>query len=306
LTTYIFRRLIIAIPIVFLVITLVFFAFKFIPGDPALMFAGEQAAPETIERIRHEWGLDQPILVQYGVYLSKLAKLDLGISFITGRTVFTEIFERYINTVKLALPAITFAAIFGIIFGTLSAIKREGFVDYFFSVLAILGISIPVFWLALLLMYVFSIELRLLPVSGNATWKHYLMPVFCLSVYSLAVIMRMSRSNLLEQLGEDFVRTARAKGMNEFTVLFRHVMQNALIPVATVIGLQFGYMLGGAVITETIFAWPGIGRLLVLAVQQRDIPVVQGVLLVIAISFVGVNLLVDVMYGVLDPRIRYS
>ncbi len=132
------------------------------------------------------------------------------------------------------------------------------------------------------------------------------MPVFCLSVYSLAVITRMSRSNLLEQLGEDFVRTARAKGMNEFTVLFRHVMQNALIPVATVIGLQFGYMLGGAVITETIFAWPGIGRLLVMAVQQRDIPVVQGVLLVIAISFVGVNLLVDVMYGVLDPRIRYS
>jgi peptide/nickel transport system permease protein len=306
LTTYIIRRLIIAIPIVFLVITLVFFAFKFIPGDPALMFAGEQASPETIERIRHEWGLDQPILVQYGVYLSKLARLDLGTSFITGRTVFTEIFERYLNTVKLALPAITIAAFFGIIFGTLSAIKRENIVDYFFSILAILGISIPVFWLALLLMYIFSIRFHLLPVSGDATWKNYIMPVFCLSVYSIAVITRMSRSNLLEQLGEDFVRTARAKGLNESAVLARHVMQNALIPVATVIGLQFGYMLGGAVITETIFAWPGIGRLLVMAVQQRDIPVVQGVLLVIAISFVGVNLIVDVMYGVLDPRIRYS
>ena len=172
--------------------------------------------------------------------------------------------------------------------------------------MAITGISIPVFWLALLLMYFFSIQQGLLPVSGNATWKHYLMPTFCLSVYSLAVITRMTRSNLLEVLGEDFVRTARAKGLGEFGVMFRHVMQNALIPVTTVIGLQFGYMLGGAVITETIFAWPGIGRLLVMAVQQRDIPVVQGVLLVIATSFVFVNLFVDILYGVLDPRIRYN
>lgn len=303
---YIIRRILIAIPIVFLVISLIFFAFKLIPGDPALMFAGEQASSETIERIRREWGLDQPVLVQYGAYLSRLVRLDLGTSFITGRTVLVEISERFFNTFKLALAAISFATFFGLIFGSISAVKRESFIDYLFSGLAILGISIPVFWLALLLMYVFSIQNNILPVSGDATWKHYLMPTFCLSVYSLAVITRMFRSNLLEMLGEDFVRTARAKGLGEYFVLTKHVMQNALIPVTTVVGLQFGYMLGGAVITETIFAWPGIGRLLVIAVQQRDIPVVQGVLLVIVSSFVFVNMFVDILYGVIDPRIRYE
>jgi peptide/nickel transport system permease protein len=303
---YIVRRILIAIPIVFLVVTLIFFAFKLIPGDPALIFAGEQASPEAIERIKRDWGLDQPILVQYGAYLARLVRLDLGTSFITGRPVIVEISERYVNTVKLALAAISFATLLGLVFGALSAVKRETVVDYLFSGLAILGISIPVFWLALLLMYVFSIQNNLLPVSGNATWKHYLMPTFCLSVYSLAVVTRMFRSNLLEMLGEDFVRTARAKGLREFMVLTKHVMQNALIPVTTVVGLQFGYMLGGAVITETIFAWPGIGRLLVIAVQQRDIPVVQGILLVIVCSFVFVNMFVDILYGVIDPRIRYK
>jgi peptide/nickel transport system permease protein len=303
---FITKRLLIAIPTVFLVITLVFFAFKAIPGDPALMFAGEQASSEQIARIRHEWGFDQPILVQYGVYLSHLAHLDLGTSFITGQTVYAEVSEGFINTIKLALVAISIATLFGLIFGSLSAIKHESFVDYLVSLLAILGISMPVFWLALILMYIFSIQHNLLPVYGNATWKNYLMPSFCLSVYSLAVIARMSRSCILETLGEDFVRTARAKGLGEYAVLIKHVMQNAIIPVTTVIGLQFGYMLGGAILTETIFAWPGIGRLLVIAVQQRDIPVVQGALMVIAVSFVLINLLVDVLYGVLDPRIRYS
>jgi peptide/nickel transport system permease protein len=303
---YIIRRIIIAIPIVFLVVTLIFFAFKLIPGDPALIFAGEQASPEAIERIKRDWGLDQPILVQYGAYLARLVRLDLGTSFITGRPVITEISERYLNTVKLALAAISFATLLGLVFGALSAVKRETIVDYLFSGLAILGISIPVFWLALLLMYIFSIQNNILPVSGNATWKHYLMPTLCLSVYSLAVVTRMFRSNLLEMLGEDFVRTARAKGLSESLVLTKHVVQNALIPVTTVVGLQFGYMLGGAVITETIFAWPGIGRLLVIAVQQRDIPVVQGILLVIVCSFVFVNMFVDILYGVIDPRIRYK
>ena len=305
MATYLIRRVLISVPVLFLVITLIFFAFQLIPGDAARMFAGEQAPVEVVERLRKEMGLDRPLPVQYVTYLRRLAQADLGKSFITGRPVAVEIKDRFGNTVKLAVAAIIVATTLGLMMGIISAVNREKFWDYFFSVISLFGISIPVFWLALLLMLLFSIQLGWLPTAGNDTWRHYIMPTFSLAVYSIAFITRMTRSSLLELLGKEFARTARAKGLTEYRVLLGHVLRNALIPIVAVVGLRFGYMLGGAVITETIFAWPGIGRLLVTAVAQRDIPVVQGVLLVIATSFVMVNLMVDVFYALIDPRISY-
>lgn len=306
MVAYIVRRVLISIPILFLVVTAVFFAFQLIPGDPAQMYAGEQATQEVLEAVRKELGLDRPVLVQYVSYFRRLFQGDLGKSFITRRPVIVEIRSRFWNTVKLSVAAITVATFAGITMGLISAVNQERGWDYLFSVLSLVGISTPVFWLALLLMYVFSIRLGVLPTSGNDTWRHYLMPTFSLAVYSIAFITRMTRSSLLELFGEDFVRTARSKGLTERSVLVTHVLRNALIPITTIVGLRFGYMLGGAVITETIFAWPGMGRLLVTAVEQRDIPVVQGVLLVFATSFVLVNLTVDILYGFIDPRIRYD
>jgi ABC-type dipeptide/oligopeptide/nickel transport system permease component len=302
--TYILRRILISIPILFLVVTVVFFAFQLIPGDPARMYAGDDASLAEVEQIRADLGLDKPVLAQYFSYLGRLAQGDLGTSIFTRRPVIVEIQGRFWNTVKLSLVAITVATVFGMTMGIVSALHRNGFWDYFFSIIALLGISIPVFWLGLLLMWLFSVQLGILPTAGDSTWRHFIMPTITLSVFSLAFILRMTRSALLETVQEDYVRTARAKGVPERWVLARHSLRNALLPIVTVIGLRFGYMLGGAVITESIFAWPGMGRLLVTAVGQRDIPVVQGVLLVFATSFVFVNLMVDVIYGFVDPRIR--
>jgi len=305
-TRYLIRRVLVSIPTVFLVVTLVFLAFRVIPGDPAQMYAGEQATRETLEQVRKELGLDKPVHIQYVEYLKNLARGDLGRSYITRRPVIVEISTRFANTVKLSLAAISLAVVTGLTMGLIAAVKQERFWDYLFSILALVGISTPVFWLALILMYIFSLRLHILPTAGNQTWKHYLMPTFCLSVYSIAFITRMTRSALLEVFGEDYVRTARAKGLPERMVLLRHILRNALIPITTVVGLRFGYMLGGAVVTETVFAWPGMGRLLVTAVEQRDIPIVQGVLLVFGTAFVLINLIVDILYSVIDPRIRYG
>lgn len=303
---YIVRRLILMIPIVFFVVSAVFFAFKLIPGDPAAMFAGEQASAEAIARIRHEMGLDRPVLVQYMDYLRKLLRGDLGNSFMTGRSVAMDLKIRFGNTLRLALISTSLSAFLGISMGLISAIKRETFVDYLLTVISLLGISTPIFWLGLLLMYVFSLKLGWLPISGNDSWRHYIMPVVVLSMVSIATILRITRSSVLEVMGEDFVRTARGKGLGERLVIVRHVLRNALIPIVTVIGLQFGYQLGGAIITETIFGWPGMGKLLITAVEQRDIPVVQGCLLVFSTSFVLVNLITDLIYAVVDPKIAYS
>ena len=303
---YIIRRLIQVIPIVFLVATTVFFLFKLIPGDPAVVFAGEQANPETIAHVRESLGLDQPVMVQYWKYLRRLVQLDLGRSYISGMDVIEEVKIRYPNTIQLASLSILFSSVMGIMMGIASALKRERALDYILTVVALLGISIPIFWLGLILIFIFSVKLSILPIGGNSTWQHYIMPVLVLSTYSIAAILRITRSSILEVMSEDFVRTARAKGMREYLVVLRHVLRNALIPVITVVGLQFGYMLGGSIITETIFTWPGMGRLLVTAVNQRDVMVVQGVLIIFASSFVLVNLIVDLAYAVVDPRISYS
>jgi len=304
--TYIIRRILVSIPILFLVVSLVFFAFQIIPGDPARMYAGEQASLEMVEQARKDLELDRPMWKQYASYLGRLSRGDLGKSYITRRPVALEVGNRFWNTVKLALAATLLSTLLGISMGTVSAARREGRWDYLLTVLTLMGISMPIFWLALLAMYFFSVQLKVLPTTGNDTWRHYIMPTATLSVYSTAFVTRMTRSTVLEAMSEDHVRTARAKGLREYMVMTRHVLRNALIPIVTVVGLQFGYMLGGAVVTETIFAWPGMGRLLIFGVSQRDIPLVQGTLVIFAAAFVFVNLAVDVIYAFIDPRIRYA
>ena len=305
MTIYILRRVLITMPILFLVVTLVFVAFQFIPGDPAQMYAGSNASLAEVEAARKNLGLDQPPLVQYVRYITRLASGDLGVSIFTRRPVIVEIRDRFWNTVKLSLVAIVAATVLGMAMGVISAINRNGFWDILFTIIALLGISIPVFWLGLLMMWFFSVELGVLPSAGDSSWRHFIMPTVTLAVFSLAFITRMTRASLLETLQEDYVRTARAKGVPQLMVLIRHSLRNALLPIVTVVGLRFGYMLGGSVITESVFAWPGMGRLLVTSVSQRDIPVVQGVLLVFATAFVLVNLVVDLIYGFVDPRIRH-
>jgi ABC-type dipeptide/oligopeptide/nickel transport system permease component len=305
LARYIFRRILIGFPILFLVITVVFFAFRLIPGDAARILAGDDAPIERVEQIRRDLGLDRPVLVQYGAYLADLARGDLGTSFSSRRPVTVEIGTRFWNTFALALASITLATVVGILLGIISALFRGKLADHVVTVVALLGISVPVFWLGLLMMQLFSVNLGWLPAAGYGTWRHFIMPTITLSVFSIAFITRMTRSSLLETIAQDYVRTARAKGVRERLVLLLHSLRNALLPVTIVVGLRFGYMVGGAVITEEVFAWPGLGRLLILSVAQRDIPLVQGLLLVFATSFVIVNLLVDLLYAFLDPRIRH-
>jgi ABC-type dipeptide/oligopeptide/nickel transport system permease component len=289
-----------------LVVTVIFFVFQLIPGDAADMYCGDEATPEEIARTRERLGLDKPAIVQYTKYLSSLVRGDFGKSIYFRGPVIEQIKRSYPNTVKLAVGAILLATLGGLVLGTVSAVKHGTVIDHLSGVLAIVGISIPNFWLGLLLMYVFSLKLGILPIAGNATWKHYIMPVITLSAFSMAFITRMTRSSLLETIEADYVRTARAKGLSEKATIIRHALRNALIPTVSVVGLRFGYMLGGAVIIEQVFVWPGMGRLFVLAVAQRDVAVVQGVLLIFAMSFLAVNLLVDVTYTLIDPRIRYS
>lgn len=305
MSNYIIRRGLVAIPILLLVVTAVFFAFQIIPGDPARLYVGEYASLEAVQQARRDLGLDRPLFVQYVTYIRRLVQGDLGKSISTRRPVTVELGSRFANTVKLSLASIIVATVFGILLGTIAAVKQGTAWDHFASVVALMGISIPVFWLGLLMMYLFSVQLSVLPSAGNDSWRHYFMPTVSLAVFSLAFIARMTRSSLLEVIRQDYVRTARAKGLPELLVVGRHALRNALLPVAIVVGLRFGYMLGGALITEQVFAWPGLGRLMVTAVAQRDIPVVQGALLLFAFSFVVINLMVDLLYGLLDPQIRY-
>jgi ABC-type dipeptide/oligopeptide/nickel transport system permease component len=304
-TRYLIKRILVGIPILFLVVTLVFFAFRLIPGDAARIIAGDEAPIERVEQIRRDLGLDRPVLVQYGSYLTGIVRGDLGTSFSSRRPVTVEIASRFWNTFSLALAAILLATTLGIALGVVSALYRGELADHVVTVVALLGISVPVFWLGLLMMQLFSVNLGWLPAAGYGTWRHFVMPTVTLSVFSIAFITRMTRSSLLETIAQDYVRTARAKGVRERLVLLLHSLRNALLPVTIVVGLRFGYMVGGAVITEEVFAWPGLGRLLILSVAQRDIPLVQGLLLVFATSFVLVNLLVDLLYAFLDPRIRH-
>jgi peptide/nickel transport system permease protein/oligopeptide transport system permease protein len=299
------RRLIMLLFTLYAVVTLAFFVMRLAPGDPARIIAGFDAPYETILALRHELGLDRPLIVQYGRYLAALFRGDFGRSYNTRRPVLEELSWRYKNTIILALCAVSFATFLGMTLGGLTALRPYSVFDSFAMVLALLGVSAPIFWLGVIFMWVFGVKLRLLPTGGTGTVRHIVLPSITLGLALSAVIARMTRSCLLECLGQDYVRTARAMGFAERTVIYRYALRNALIPVVTVVGLQLGYSLAGAVLTETVFAWPGLGRLLVDSIFARDYPVVQGCFIFVAFTFALTNFLVDLLYSVLDPRIRY-
>jgi peptide/nickel transport system permease protein len=303
---YFLQRFLMTLPALWLVLTLVFLMIHIVPGDPVEQMLGEGAAPGEIVQLRHALELDRPLPAQYGHYLWQLAHGDLGSSLKFQAPVRRIIFERYPATLQLAFLALLVCAAIAIPAGVLAAHRRGQAVDRAVGVFTLFGLAIPNFALGPLLILLFSIELGLLPVSGRGGFTYYILPAATLGAALAAILTRMVRGSMLEELSSDYVRTARAKGLTTTAVLFRHAFRNALIPIITILGLQFGTLLAGTIVTETIFSWPGIGRLTVQAISSRDYPLLQGCILVIAVSYVMVNLLTDLLYTVIDPRVRLS
>ena len=334
MTKYILRRLILLIPVLFGVSLATFVVMHLFTTDPVDIILGQHANPERAQALRVELGLDQPIYVQFGNYISHAVQGDLGNSVITQTSVTDELMHRFPATVELSAAAILIASVLGIALGVISAVKQNSIWDYGTMVTALLGVSMPIFWLGLMMIIVFSVTLGWLPASGRigvgmqpehitglylfdalytgdleSFWdvlRHLAMPAIALGAYSTAIIARMTRATMLETIRQDYIRTARAKGLKENVVIVKHALRNALIPIVTVIGLQMGALLGGAVLTETVFSWPGIGSYVVEGIMHSDYPRVQGAVLLIGTIFVLVNLLVDILYGYLDPRIQHS
>ncbi len=302
---FLLRRLFLTLPVLFGVVTLVFSLIHLVPGDPVQIMLGEGAQAADVEQLRHKLGLDQPVLTQYLRYLTDLFRGDLGISFRFGEPVGAIIRSRYPATVQLALLSLLIGLTIALPCGVLAALRPRSWLDRLITSVTLFGISLPNFVSGPIAILIFSIFLGWLPVSGRLGAAHYILPAATLGASLSAILTRMIRAGMIEELQEDYVKTARAKGLPESQVLLRHALRNSLIPVVTVIGLQFGTLLAGAIITETIFAWPGIGRLTVQAINSRDYPLVQGCILAIAFTYVTVNLLTDLAYGFLDPRIRY-
>ncbi len=294
------------LPVLLGVSLIIFTMVRVIPGDPGIILAGPHATKEQVEQIRSQLGLDQHPILQYTFFIGNLFRGDLGTSTRTGLPVTEEIMARLPYTLLLALASILIATVLGTLTGIIAGVKQNSKFDYLSMLTALFGLSMPVFWLGLMLMLLFSITLGWFPAVGAESFTHLVLPAVTLGANSMAIIARMTRSSMLEVIRLDYIRTARAKGLREKLVISRHALKNALIPVVTVIGLQTGTLLGGAVLTEIVFAWPGIGRLLVEAILARDYPVVQGVVLTVASMFIFVNLIVDILYSVLDPRIRYQ
>lgn len=303
---YLLRRLLLTLPVIWIVVTLVFGLIHIVPGDPVAQMLGEGAAVTEVERLRQELGLDRPVWQQYASYLRRLAVGDLGVSFRNQESVWASIRTRYPATLELAVAASLFSLLLAVPFGMIGALKRGRLPDRAISVVSLLGISLPNFAIGPLVILVFSIALGWFPVSGRGDWRYLVLPAATLALGLSAITTRMVRGSMLEELPQDYVRTARAKGLTEPIVVLRHAFRNGLIPILTVIGLQVGALLAGAIITETIFSWPGLGRLTVQAIGARDYPLVQGCILVIALSYILINLLTDVLYSLADPRIRYD
>jgi ABC-type dipeptide/oligopeptide/nickel transport system permease component len=303
---YFFQRFLMTLPALWLVLTLVFLMIHIVPGDPVEQMLGEGAAPGELAQLRHSLGLDLSLPAQYGRYLWQLGHGDLGQSLKFQAPVRRIIFERYPATLQLAFFALFVCAAIAVPAGVLAAHRRGNGVDRAVGVFTLFGLAIPNFALGPLLILLFSIELGLLPVSGRAGPASYILPAATLGAALAAILTRMVRGSMLEELSSDYVRTARAKGLSTGAVLFRHAFRNALIPIITILGLQFGTLLAGTIVTETIFSWPGIGRLTVQAISSRDYPLLQGCILVISVSYVVVNLLTDLLYSVIDPRVRLS
>jgi ABC-type dipeptide/oligopeptide/nickel transport system permease component len=303
---HLFKRFLLTLPALWLVLTLVFLMIHLVPGDPVEQMLGEGAAPGAAAQLRHSLGLDQPLGKQYGHYLFGLARGDLGQSFKFQAPVRQIIFERYPATLQLAFLALVVCAAIAIPAGVLAAHRRGQTPDRLVGVFTLFGLAIPNFALGPLLILLFSIEIGVLPVSGRNGIGSYVLPAATLGAALAAILTRMVRGAMLEELSADYIRTARAKGLSTAAVLFRHGLRNALIPIITILGLQFGTLLAGTIVTETIFSWPGIGRLTVQAISARDYPLLQGCILVISLSYVLVNLLTDAIYSVVDPRVRTS
>lgn len=335
---YILKRLSLLIPTLFGVITLVFFMIALSPGDPARVMLGERATAENVEKLRHELGLDKPLYVQYSLYMQRIVKLDFGRSIKTGQKVSEEIRDHFPATIELAIWAMMFSTGVGILMGVVSATRKNTWIDFSSMVTALVGVSMPVFWLALVFIMIFSVKLDLFPTGGRMNIRYYftsmtgfyildgfillfktgdpkillsalhhmVLPAIALGTIPLAIIARITRSSLLEVLNQDYIKTARSAGIKERRVIYRYALKNALLPIITVIGLQFGILLSGAILTETVFAWPGIGKWIYHAIESRDYPAVQGGIIVISTTFVLINLVVDILYSVVNPKIRLS
>ena len=306
MSSFIARRLLLAIPTLFGVLVVAFLLLYVAPGDPVEAMIGERADSATIARLRAELHVDDPLPQRFAHYVSRVAVGDLGRSYITDRPISQDIRERFPKTLQLAFAAMLLAATVGITLGVLSARNPGGVIDRFALGLAYLGVSFPVFWVGLLLILLFAVTLKWLPPSGYGSLRFLILPALTLGMRSIAFLARMTRSAMLDSLNADFVRTARAKGLGEWVVTTRHALRNALIPVITVLGLDFGAYLTGSILTETIFSWPGIGRYVVNAIERRDLPAIQGTVLFLSTVFVVVNLITDLVYAKADPRISYT
>jgi peptide/nickel transport system permease protein len=301
---YLLRRLLLTIPVLLGVATLVFSLIHLVPGDPAQAMLGETASQQDVQNLRHQLGLDRPLLTQYGAFLKGVVRGDLGTSFRYNAPVTAQIRERLPNTARLAAAAMLVAIVLAIPLGIVAAVFRGTIVDYGAMTLALAGISMPNFWLGPLLAILFAVRLGWLPVSGTGSPAHIVLPAVTLGAALAAILARMTRASVLEELRELYVLAARARGLSQMRAVLVHAFRNSLIPVVTIIGLQLGAVLTGTIITETIFAWPGVGRLLIQSINFRDYPLVQGCILFISVTYVAMNLLTDLAYGFLDPRIR--
>lgn len=303
---YTLKRIVGVIPTLIIVTTFVFFFVRMIPGDPARMVAGEQATLQDVEAVRVQLGLDQPISIQYVKYVGGLLHGDLGMSLRTKRPVLTEVAARYGNTMALTIASLIWSTIVGILLGVWSGKHRGKWQDFTGMTLAVSGISLPNFWVGFLLIMLFAVKLRWLPTTGAGTWKNLVLPAITLGTSIAAIIARFTRSSIIEVLKEDYIRTARAKGLKEKTVTWTHAFRNSMISVVTVVGLQFGFLLGGSVVTEAVFAYPGLGQLLIESVNYRDYPAIQSLILIFSLQFIIINLVVDILYAVLNPEIKLS
>ncbi len=303
---YTIKRVLGMIPTLIIVITFVFLFVRMIPGDPARLVAGEQATLEDVENVREQLGLNQPVYVQYGKYVTGLLRGDLGTSLRTKRPVLDEVKGRYMNTFKLTLGALIWSTIVGVLLGVWSGKNRSKWQDFLGMTLAVSGISLPSFWVGFLLIIVFAVKLRWVPISSTSDIRGLILPAITLGTSIAAIVARFTRSSIIEVMKEDYIRTARAKGLKESAVTWGHAFRNSMISVVTVVGLQFGFLLGGSVVTEQVFAYPGLGTLLIESVNYRDYPAIQSLILIFSLQFIVINLLVDLLYAVLNPEIKLS
>ncbi|MBB3321263.1 MULTISPECIES: glutathione ABC transporter permease GsiC [Atlantibacter] len=304
--SYVVKRLLGLIPTLFIVAVLVFLFVHLLPGDPARLIAGPEADAQVIEMVRSQLGLDKPLWSQFLSYMGNVLQGDFGTSLVSRRPVSEEIASRFMPTLGLTLASMVWAVLFGLAAGVIAAVWRNRWPDRLSMTLAVSGISFPAFALGMLLMQVFSVELGWLPTVGADSWQHYILPSITLGAAVSAVMARFTRASFVDVLGEDYIRTARAKGVTERWVVMKHALRNAMIPVVTMMGLQFGFLLGGSIVVEKVFNWPGLGRLLVDSVEMRDYPVIQAEVLLFSLEFILINLVVDVLYAAINPAIRYK